>query len=43
LDKKFGMDEEAMRALRAWRLTPGTKFGQPVPVIILVEMSLRLR
>jgi TonB family protein len=43
VDQKFGLDEEAIRALRTWRFKPATKFGQPVPILITVNMSWLLR
>jgi TonB family protein len=43
LDPTFGLDEEAIRAARLWRFKPGTRFGQPVPVIITIELSFTLR
>ena len=38
-----GLDREAMRALYAWRFTPGTKDDKPVPVQVRVEMTFSLR
>jgi protein TonB len=43
LDQTFGLDEQAMRAARQWRFSPGLRFGQPVPVIITIELSFTLR
>jgi TonB family protein len=42
LDRKFGLDEEAVTSLKSWRFTPGTKDGVPVPVLVEVEMSFVL-
>jgi len=39
LDKKYGMDEEAVEALEKWRFAPGKRGGDPVPVLIEVEMT----
>ena len=39
----FGLDEEAIKAARQWRFTPGTRQGEPVAVIISIEMSFSLR
>ncbi len=37
------LDEQAIKALKSWRFTPATKNGKPVPVLMIVEMSFRLR
>jgi len=39
----FGLDDEAMKAARQWRFAPGTRLGEPVPVIVIVELSFSLR
>lgn len=38
----MGLDEEAVRAVTAWKFDPATKDGQPVPVMINVEVNFRL-
>lgn len=38
----FGLDEEAVRAVRQWRFDPGTRYGDPVPVQATVEVNFRL-
>jgi TonB family protein len=43
LDKEHGLDDEAVRALKTWVFTPGTKDGKPVAVEIEVEMSFTLK
>lgn len=43
LDRVFGLDEEAMRAARQWRFLPGTRFGEPVAVLVTIELSFTLR
>jgi TonB family protein len=43
LDPVFGLDQEAIKAARQWRFIPGTKSGQPVPVLISIEMEFTLR
>lgn len=43
LDPVFGLDQEAVKAARQWRFVPGTRFGQPVPVIVSIELSFTLR
>jgi TonB family protein len=43
LDSAFGLDEEAKKAARQWRFVPGTKNGQPVPVLVTIELMFTLR
>jgi periplasmic protein TonB len=43
LDPTFGLDQEAIRAARQWRFRPGTRFGQPVPVLVTIELMFTLR
>jgi TonB family protein len=43
LDPVFGLDQEAIKAARQWRFVPGTKQGEPVPVIISIELTFSLR
>jgi protein TonB len=43
LDANLGLDQEAIKAVRQWRFKPGTRFGQPVPVIVEVELTFTLR
>jgi len=43
LDPTFGLDQEAIRAARQWRFKPGTRFGQPVPVLVTIELMFTLR
>ena len=43
LDSKFGLDQEAIKTLKQWRFRPGLRLGQPVPVLIVVEMSFTIR
>ena len=43
LDNELGLDDEAVVALRQWRFSPGTRFGEPVPVRVDVEMRFSLR
>ena len=43
LDKKFGVDEEAVKALKQWRFAPGKKDGVAVPVLVSVEMTFTVR
>jgi protein TonB len=43
LDPVFGLDQEAVKAARQWRFMPGTRQGEPVPVIITIELTFTLR
>ena len=43
LDPTFGLDQEAMKAVRLWRFAPGTRQGQPVAVLVTVELTFTLR
>lgn len=43
LDRTFGLDEEAMKAMRLWRFRPGMRQGSAVSTIIVVEMEFSLR
>ena len=43
LDATFGLDQEAIRAARQWRFTPGTRLGEPVSVVVTIELTFTLR
>ena len=43
LDDELGLDEAAIRALSQWRFLPGTKDGQPVRVLVTIEMNFTLK
>ena len=43
LDRTFGLDQEAIRAARQWQFDPGTRFGEPVPVLVTIELTFTLR
>jgi TonB family protein len=43
LDKQFGLDEAAIEAVKQWRFEPGTVDGNPVRVMVTVDLSFVLR
>jgi periplasmic protein TonB len=43
LDPTFGLDQQALAAVRQWKFAPGTRLGEPVAVQITVELTFTLR
>ncbi len=43
LDSAFGLDQEAIKAAKQWRFRPGTRLGQPVAVLVTIELTFTLR
>jgi protein TonB len=43
LDPTFGLDQQAVIAAQKWRFAPGTRLGEPVPVLITIELTFTLR
>ncbi len=43
LDSSFGLDQEAVKAAKQWRFIPGMRNGQPVPVLVTIELMFTLR
>jgi TonB family protein len=43
LDTMFGLDEQAVSAMKRWTFKPGTKDGKAVPVRVHVEMTFTLK
>jgi TonB family protein len=43
LDPVFGLDQEAIKAAKQWRFRPGSRQGEPVPVIVTIELTFTLR
>lgn len=43
LDKEFGLDEQAVGAIKQWEFKPGTKDGIAVPVLVKIELTFTLR
>ena len=42
LDPQFGLDDEAVKAVKQWRFQPGTFQGEPVAVLVSIETSFSL-
>ena len=38
----LGLDEKAIEAISQWKFKPGSKNGQPVPVMATIEVNFRL-
>lgn len=43
LDRAFGLDEEAIRTVKLWRFHPGRFQGEPVAVLVTIELTFNLR
>ncbi len=43
LDPTFGLDQEAIKAAKQWRFSPGMHLGEAVPVIVTIELQFTLR
>jgi TonB family protein len=39
----FGLDENAIQALKQWRFRPGMRNGVPVDVALNIEVNFNLR
>jgi protein TonB len=39
----FGLDAEAIETARRWRFRPGTRGGEPVPVLVSLEIEFNIR
>jgi protein TonB len=42
LDRRYGLDEEAIRTAKLWRFEPATAAGKPVDVIVQLALVFRL-
>jgi TonB family protein len=42
LDAKYGLDQEAIKAVQQWEFRPATKDNTPVPMIVSLEVMFRL-
>jgi TonB family protein len=43
LDPHFGLDREAVKAAKKWWFIPGKRQGVPVPVIVTIELTFKLK
>jgi len=43
LDTFHGLDDEAVKAAKRWRFSPGRKNGKAVPVVVPLELTYRVR
>jgi protein TonB len=43
VDPVHGLDEQAIKAARQWHFLPGRRFGEPVPVLVTIELTFTLR
>ena len=43
LDAVYGLDAEAVKAMKQWEFKPGTKDGKPVAVRVAVRMAFTLK
>ncbi len=43
LDASHGLDDEAVRAAKRWRFSPGRKNGKAVPVVVSLELTYTLK
>ena len=42
IDRRYGLDDQALIAVRQWRFKPGMLKGTPVPVLVRVELAFSL-
>jgi protein TonB len=43
LDTMFGLDQQAIASARDWVFRPGMRMGQPVPVLVTLEIGFTIR
>ena len=43
LDRQFGLDDQAIAAVKQWEFKPGTKDGIAVPVVVKIEMTFTVK
>ena len=42
LDNTHGLDQEAIKSAKQWKFAPGTRNGEPVPVMVTIELTFTL-
>jgi len=43
LDRIYGLDDQAIKSAKLWQFAPGTRNGEPVPVLVSIELTFTLR
>jgi protein TonB len=43
LDSVLGLDQQAIASAREWQFRPGMRMGQPVPVLVTLEIGFTIR
>jgi protein TonB len=43
LDRKYGLDNQAVKAVKQWTFEPGTVDGTPVPVRVDIDVTFALK
>jgi TonB family protein len=43
LDMNFGLDRQAIASAREWRFRPGMRMGEPVSVLVTLEIGFTIR
>jgi len=43
LDSEYGLDQQAVDALKRWTWKPGTRGGEPAVVAVQVQMTFTLK
>ena len=43
LDMVFGLDQQAIASAREWVFRPGTRMGEPVAVLVTLEIGFTIR
>jgi TonB family protein len=43
LDRRTGLDAQAVAAAKRWRFKPGTKDGQPVAMAVIIELTFKIK
>ena len=43
LDREYGLDDQAVAAVKQWEFKPGTRDGVAIPVVVKIEMTFTLR